>query len=115
MIEIKKVLEAPVTGAEILIETLMEEGITTIFGLPGGAISPVYDLFSDHGITHYLVRHEQAAAHAADGFYRASGTIAVAMTTSGPACLNLTTASASKVILDAGTPSSLLYCLKVVP
>lgn len=95
MIEIEKVFEAQVTGAEILIETLIEEGVTTIFGLPGGAISPVYDLFFDPGITHYLVRHEQAAAHAADGFYRVSGTIAVAMTTSGPGCLNLTTGLAT--------------------
>jgi acetolactate synthase-1/2/3 large subunit len=91
MIEIQKVFETPVTGAEILIDALVEEGVTTIFGIPGGAISPVYNLFSESDITHYLMRHEQAAAHAADGFYRASGNIAVAMATSGPGCLNLAT------------------------
>ncbi len=95
MIEIERVFETCVTGAEILIETLIEEGITAIFGIPGGAISPVYDLFFDSGVTHYLMRHEQAAAHAADGYYRASHNIAVAMTTSGPGCLNLTTGLAT--------------------
>jgi acetolactate synthase-1/2/3 large subunit len=91
MIDIQKVFETHVTGAEILVNTLVEEGVTTIFGIPGGAISPVYDVFLESDITHYLVRHEQAAAHAADGFYRASGNIAVAMATSGPGCLNLAT------------------------
>lgn len=95
MIKAERVFETCVTGAEILIETLIEEGITTIFGIPGGAISPVYDLFFNSGVTHFLMRHEQAAAHAADGFYRASGTIAVAMATSGPGCLNLTTGLAT--------------------
>ena len=95
MIEIERVFETCVTGAEILIETLIEEGVTTIFGIPGGAISPVYDLFFDSGVTHYLMRHEQAAAHAADGYYRVSGDIAVAMATSGPGSLNLTTGLAT--------------------
>ena len=95
MIEIQKVFENRITGAEILVETLTEEGVTTIFGIPGGAISPVYDIFSESELTHYLMRHEQAAAHAADGYYRASGTIAVALATSGPGCLNLTTGIAT--------------------
>jgi acetolactate synthase-1/2/3 large subunit len=95
MIEIEEVFETQVSGAEILIETLIEEGVTTIFGIPGGAISPVYDLFFDSGVTHYLMGHEQAAAHAADGFYRACGSVAVAMATSGPGCLNLTTGLAA--------------------
>ncbi|MGC1123095.1 MAG: thiamine pyrophosphate-binding protein [Candidatus Methanofastidiosia archaeon] len=95
MIEIEEVFETQVSGAEILIETLIEEGVTTIFGIPGGAISPVYDLFFDSGVTHYLMGHEQAAVHAADGFYRACGSIAVAMATSGPGCLNLTTGLAA--------------------
>ncbi|KYK36169.1 MAG: hypothetical protein AYK19_09300 [Theionarchaea archaeon DG-70-1] len=95
MIEIQKVFETRVTGAEILVETLAEEGVTTIFGIPGGAISPVYDILSESELTHYLMRHEQAAAHAADGYYRASGTIAVALATSGPGCLNLTTGIAT--------------------
>lgn len=95
MIEIQKVFETRVTGAEILVETLTEEGVTTIFGIPGGAISPVYDILSESELTHYLMRHEQAAAHAADGYYRASGIIAVALATSGPGCLNLTTGIAT--------------------
>ena len=95
MIEIQKVFETHVTGAEILVETLTEEGVTTVFGIPGGAISPVYDIFLESDLTHFLMRHEQAAAHAADGFYRASGKIAVALTTSGPGCLNLTTGLAT--------------------
>ncbi len=95
MIEIEKVFETHVTGAEILIQTLLEEGVTILFGIPGGAISPVYDLFLESTVTHYLVRHEQAAAHAADGYYRASGAMAVAITTSGPGALNLATAVAT--------------------
>ncbi|MBU6996776.1 MAG: thiamine pyrophosphate-binding protein [Theionarchaea archaeon] len=95
MIEIEEVFETQVTGADILLETLMDEGITTVFGIPGGAISPVYDLFLDTGMTHYLMGHEQAAAHAADGFFRACGNIAVAMATSGPGSLNLTTGLAT--------------------
>ena len=95
MIEIERVFEAHVTGAEILIETLIEEGVTTIFGIPGGAISPVYDVFLESDVTHFLMRHEQAAAHAADGYYRASGNLAVAMTTSGPGSLNLTSGIAT--------------------
>jgi len=95
MIEIEKVFETHVTGADILMETLIEEGVTTVFGIPGGAISPVYDLFQGSDMTHYLMRHEQAAAHAADGYYRTCGKIAVVVATSGPGALNLTTGLAT--------------------
>ena len=95
MIEIEKVFETHTTGAEILIDALIDEGITTLFGIPGGAISPVFDLLGETDLAHILMKHEQAAAHAADGFFRVSGRIAVALTTSGPGCLNLTTGIAT--------------------
>ncbi|MBU7031005.1 MAG: thiamine pyrophosphate-binding protein [Theionarchaea archaeon] len=95
MIEIERVFETHITGAEILLNSLIDEGITTLFGIPGGAISPVFDLLLDTNLSHFLMRHEQAAAHAADGFFRASGRMAVALATSGPGCLNLTTGIAT--------------------
>ncbi len=83
---------AEMTGAKALIESLKHEGVKHIFGLPGGAILPVYDvLYDDPDIKHILVRHEQGAAHAADGYARASGKAGVCLTTSGPGATNLTT------------------------
>jgi len=83
---------AEMTGAKALIESLKAEGAKHIFGLPGGAILPVYDvLYDDPDIKHILVRHEQGAAHAADGYARASGKAGVCLTTSGPGATNLTT------------------------
>lgn len=80
------------TGAKALIESLKAEGVKHIFGIPGGAIIPVYDvLYDEPGLKHILVRHEQAAAHAADGYARASGKPGVCMSTSGPGATNLTT------------------------
>ncbi len=80
------------TGSRILIDSLKKLGIKTIFGIPGGAIIPVYDeLFEEKEIRHILMRHEQGAAHAADGFSRASGKIGVCMSTSGPGATNLVT------------------------
>ena len=69
-----------ITGAEILIRSLIDEGVTTVFGYPGGAIMPVYDKLYDYQgkqINHILVRHEQAAAHAAEGYARVSGKVGV--------------------------------------
>jgi acetolactate synthase-1/2/3 large subunit len=80
------------TGSKALIEALRAEGVKHIFGLPGGAIIPVYDvLYDEREIQHILVRHEQGAAHAADGYARALGKPGVCMTTSGPGATNLTT------------------------
>lgn len=80
------------TGSKALFEALKAEGVRHIFGIPGGAIIPVYDaLYDEHEITHILTRHEQAAAHAADGYARALGKPGVCMTTSGPGATNLTT------------------------
>ncbi len=80
------------TGSQALFESLKVEGVKDIFGIPGGAIIPVYDaLYDEHDIRHILTRHEQGAAHAADGYARAKGKSGVCMTTSGPGATNLTT------------------------
>ena len=80
------------TGSKALFEALKAEGVRHIFGIPGGAIIPVYDaLYDEHEIRHILTRHEQGAAHAADGYARALGKQGVCMTTSGPGATNLTT------------------------
>lgn len=84
------------TGAEVMVKCLQEEGVTTIFGYPGGAILPFYDALRDaKGITHILTAHEQGAAHAADGYARATGKIGVCVATSGPGATNLVTGLAT--------------------
>ncbi len=84
------------TGAQILIECLKEQGVDSIFGYPGGTILDVYDvLYDTPEINHYLVAHEQAAAHAADGYARSTGKVGVCFATSGPGCTNLTTGIAT--------------------
>ena len=72
------------TGAQILWECLEREGVTHVFGYPGGAILPAYDALKHSKIHHVLVRHEQGATHMADGYARASGEVGVAVATSGP-------------------------------
>ncbi|MDH5443141.1 MAG: biosynthetic-type acetolactate synthase large subunit [Candidatus Hadarchaeaceae archaeon] len=80
------------TGSKALFEALKAEGVKHIFGIPGGAVIPIYDaLYDVHEIRHILTRHEQGAAHAADGYARALGKQGVCMTTSGPGATNLTT------------------------
>lgn len=86
------------TGAEILWECLVREGVEVVFGLPGGAIMPVYDAMLYYPVHHVLVRHEQGAAHMADGYARASGKIGVAMSTSGPGATNLVTGIATAMM-----------------
>jgi acetolactate synthase-1/2/3 large subunit len=86
------------TGAEIVWATLVGEGVTTVFGYPGGAILPVYDALRKFPIHHVLVRHEQGAAHMADGYARASGKVGVAMATSGPGATNLVTGIATAML-----------------
>src|ERR1700743_836936 len=83
------------TGAEIIWATLTGEGTTTVFGYPGGAILPAYDALRKFPIHHVLVRHEQGAAHMADGFSRASGKTGVCIATSGPGATNLVTGIAT--------------------
>ncbi len=79
------------SGAQIVIESLMAEGVDTIFGYPGGAILPTYDVLLDSRIKHVLVRHEQGAAHMAEGYARVSGRPGVVMVTSGPGATNTVT------------------------
>ncbi len=86
------------TGAEILWATLVGEGVTTVFGYPGGAILPIYDALRKFPIHHILVRHEQGAAHMADGYARASGKVGVCMATSGPGATNLVTGIATAML-----------------
>jgi len=83
-------------GAEALIESLRRENVDVIFGIPGGAIIPIHDvLYDTNNIRHILMRHEQCAAHAADGYARASGKVGVCMATSGPGATNLVTGIAN--------------------
>ena len=80
-----------VTGAQSLVTSLEAAGVTDIFGIPGGAILPAYDPLMDSSIRHILVRHEQGAGHAAQGYAAATGKVGVCMATSGPGATNLVT------------------------
>ena len=97
-----------ITGAEAVMKCLQSENITTIFGYPGGAIMPIYDALYDYQetIRHILVRHEQGAVHAAQGFARAGGHTGVVFATSGPGATNLITGLA-----DALIDSTPLVCI----
>ena len=86
------------TGAQILWESLVREGVTCVFGYPGGAILPAYDAMLDYPIRHILVRHEQGATHMADGFARATGQVGVAIATSGPGATNMVTGIATAMM-----------------
>src|SRR2546423_5209988 len=103
------------TGAQIVWEVLTEEQVDVVFGYPGGAIMPVYDAMLGYKIHHVLVRHEQGAAHMADGYARSSGRVGVAMATSGPGATNLVTGiatamldSSPMVCITGQVPSKLL-------
>jgi len=85
-------------GAQIIWEVLTQEGVEVVFGYPGGAILPAYDAMLDYPVRHVLVRHEQGAAHMADGYARASGRVGVAMATSGPGATNLVTGIATAMM-----------------
>lgn len=91
------------TGAQIVWETLIKEGVDVVFGYPGGANLPIYDALPDYPIHHVLVRHEQGAAHMADGYARASGKVGVAMATSGPGATNLVTGIATAMMDSSPT------------
>ena len=86
------------TGAQIIWEALVREGVHTVFGYPGGAILPAYDALLDYPIRHVLVRHEQGATHMADGYARASGEVGVAIATSGPGATNMVTGIATAML-----------------
>src|SRR5699024_2590985 len=94
-------------GARALLDTLIANGVDTVFGYPGGAVLPLYDaLYSEHRIRHILVRHEQAAVHAAEGYARTTGKIGVVMVTSGPGMANTTSG-----LLDAFCDSIPVLCI----
>jgi acetolactate synthase-1/2/3 large subunit len=100
-------LPAKMTGAEMIIRALIDQGVDTIFGYPGGAVLPIYDaLFKQNSITHVLVRHEQGAAHAAEGYARSTGRVGVLLVTSGPGATNAVTG-----LTDALLDSIPLVCL----
>lgn len=100
--------EQPITGAEAIVRSLICEGVETMFGYPGGGIMPTYDALYDyqHLLRHILVRHEQGAIHAAQGYARSSGRVGVAMATSGPGATNLITG-----IADAFIDSTPVVCI----
>jgi acetolactate synthase-1/2/3 large subunit len=80
------------TGAEMVIQALIDQGVSTLFGYPGGAVLPIYDaLFQQDSVKHVLVRHEQGAVHAAEGYARSSGKVGVVLVTSGPGATNAVT------------------------
>ena len=89
-----------ISGAEALMRSLEYQGVETIFGYPGGSIMPVFDALYDHRDTlnHILVRHEQGAAHAAQGFARSSGEVGVCLVTSGPGATNTVTGLADAMM-----------------
>src|SRR5688572_24265652 len=103
------------TGAQIIWEVLAQEGVSVIFGYPGGAVMPAYDAMLQYPIHHVLVRHEQGAAHMADGYSRASGKVGVCVATSGPGATNLVTGIATAMLdsvpivcITGQVPSALL-------
>ncbi|MEI8173407.1 MAG: biosynthetic-type acetolactate synthase large subunit [Deltaproteobacteria bacterium] len=104
-----------IIGADIILKTLVEEGVEVIFGYPGANTLPIHDRLMNSPIRHYLMRHEQAAAHAADGYARATGKVGVCLATSGPGATNLVTGIATAymdstpmVALTAQVSTSLL-------
>src|SRR6202161_1467800 len=103
------------TGAQIVIESLIAEGVDVIFGYPGGAILPTYDALLDSKIKHVLVRHEQGATHMAEGYARVSGRPGVVLVTSGPGATNAVTGiadaymdSTPMVVLTGQVPTSMI-------
>ena len=104
------------SGARVVVEALLKEGVKIVFGFPGGAVIPLYDvLYDTPEIKHILTRHEQAAAHAADGYARATGGVGVCIATSGPGATNLVTGIATAcmdsiplVVLTGQVPTSMI-------
>ncbi|TXH35234.1 MAG: acetolactate synthase 3 large subunit [Rhodospirillaceae bacterium] len=97
----------PILGAEIIVKALIDQGVEVIFGYPGGAVLPLYDaLFKQNQIKHILVRHEQAAVHAAEGYARSTGKVGVVLVTSGPGATNAVTG-----LTDALMDSIPIVCL----
>ena len=99
--------DATLTGAQVVIQALVDQGVDVIFGYPGGAVLPLYDaLFQQDKVRHILVRHEQAAVHAAEGYARSTGKVGVVLVTSGPGATNTVTG-----LTDALMDSVPIVCL----
>src|SRR5947209_7034233 len=95
------------SGAEMVVEALKDQGVDVVFGYPGGAVLPIYDaIFHQNSVRHILVRHEQGAAHAAEGYARSSGKVGVLLVTSGPGATNAVTG-----LTDALMDSIPLVCI----
>jgi len=109
-------MKTQMTGAEIVVQALKDQGVDTVFGYPGGAMLPIYDvIFQQNDIRHILVRHEQGAAHAAEGYARSTGKPGVVLVTSGPGATNTVTGltdalldSIPMVVLSAQVPTSMI-------
>src|SRR5437016_6031214 len=98
---------ASMPGAEMVIKALVDQGVDVVFGYPGGAVLPIYDaLFKQNALRHILVRHEQAAVHAAEGYARSTGKVGVVLVTSGPGATNAVTG-----LTDALMDSIPVVCL----
>src|SRR5512147_1025235 len=96
-----------ITGSEIVLKALVDQGVEVIFGYPGGAVLPIYDaLFKQNALRHILVRHEQGAVHAAEGYARSTGKVGVVLVTSGPGATNAVTG-----LTDALMDSIPIVCL----
>ena len=99
--------ESATTGADLLVKALIDEEVEVVFGYPGGAVLPIYDsLFKQNRLRHILVRHEQAAVHAAEGYARSTGKVGVVLVTSGPGATNAVTG-----LTDALMDSIPIVCL----
>ena len=99
--------ETSLTGSQVVLRALVEQGVEVIFGYPGGAVLPIYDmLFQEPRLRHILVRHEQAAVHAAEGYARSTGRVGVVLVTSGPGATNTVTG-----LTDALMDSVPIVCL----
>src|SRR5437588_8614551 len=97
----------PLSGADIVIKALVDQGVDVVFGYPGGAVLPIYDaLFKQNSLRHILVRHEQGAVHAAEGYARSTGRVGVVLVTSGPGATNAVTG-----LTDALMDSVPIVCL----
>jgi len=111
-----KPMKTQMTGADIVVQALRDQGVDTVFGYPGGAMLPIYDaIFQQNDIRHILVRHEQGAAHAAEGYARSTGKPGVVMVTSGPGVTNTVTGltdalldSIPIVVLSAQVPTPMI-------
>ncbi len=110
------------SGAEMVVQSLVDQGVKQVFGYPGGAVLDIYDaLHTLGGIDHVLVRHEQAAVHMADGLARATGEVGVVLVTSGPGATNAITGIATAymdsipLVILSGAGSHLAYRLRCLP